>query len=121
MPVGEFCNREVVITQRGTPIIEAAKLMRRHHVGDIVVVDYEEANPLPVGMLTDRDIVVEIIAYDLNPASLTAGDVMMDWSPPKNRTACGKPSSGCGPGEYAAWWWSTRPAGWKGFSPWTIC
>ena len=39
MTIGEYCNREVTISEPDTSIIEAAKLMRRHHVGDLVVVD----------------------------------------------------------------------------------
>ena len=34
MPVGEICNREVVVAERTTTIVEAARLMRRYHVGD---------------------------------------------------------------------------------------
>ena len=37
MTIGEFCTREVVITERGTGIVELAQLMRRHHVNDMVV------------------------------------------------------------------------------------
>jgi CBS domain-containing protein len=39
MPIGEFCNREVVFATRETSIPEAAQLMRKFHVGDLVVVD----------------------------------------------------------------------------------
>ena len=39
MLVGEFCNREVIIVDRATTILEAAKLMRSKHVGDLVVTD----------------------------------------------------------------------------------
>jgi CBS domain-containing protein len=37
MPVSEICNREVVIVRREDIVHEAAKLMRQHHVGDVVV------------------------------------------------------------------------------------
>ncbi|OGA44657.1 MAG: hypothetical protein A3G24_08190 [Betaproteobacteria bacterium RIFCSPLOWO2_12_FULL_62_13] len=40
--VGEICNREVVFATRETPIITAAKLMRQHHVGTIVIVEQTE-------------------------------------------------------------------------------
>jgi predicted transcriptional regulator len=39
MPISEICNREVVIVQRHNTILEAAQLMRQHHVGDVVVVE----------------------------------------------------------------------------------
>ena len=38
MSIGEFCNRDVVIVYRGENALEAAKLMRQCHVGDVVVV-----------------------------------------------------------------------------------
>jgi len=62
MPVGELCNREVVFATRSTSIVEAAQLMRRYHVGDLVVVDEVNGKRVPVGIVTDRDIVIEIIA-----------------------------------------------------------
>jgi CBS domain-containing protein len=76
MTVGEFCNREVVIAGRDTTIVEAAKLMRRHHVGDLVVVDRREEMNIPVGIITDRDIVVEIVAGEIGLDSALTGDVM---------------------------------------------
>ncbi len=42
MKVGEFCTREVVINVPDTTIMQTVKLMRRHHVGDIVVVDAKD-------------------------------------------------------------------------------
>lgn len=76
MSVKEFCNREVVITHCETSIIEAAKLMRQYHVGDIVVIDSETELPVPVGILTDRDIVIELIAREVPFDAVTVGDVM---------------------------------------------
>ena len=62
MPIGEICNREVVFAEKQTLIVEAAQLMRRYHVGDLVVVDEIDGNRVPVGMVTDRDIALEIVA-----------------------------------------------------------
>jgi predicted transcriptional regulator len=39
-------------------------------------VDEVNAKRVPVGILTDRDIVVEINAMDLDPKVITAGDIM---------------------------------------------
>ena len=74
--IGEICSREVVIATRETTVTEAAKLMRQHHVGSLVVVDQKNRGALPVGIVTDRDIVVEVTAMELNPAVITAGDIM---------------------------------------------
>lgn len=76
MSVGEFCNREVIIVEKQESVIEAAKLMRHHHVGDVVVVEEKDNINVPVGIVTDRDIVIEIIAEDVEPASVTVADIM---------------------------------------------
>ena len=76
MPIGEFCNREVVYATRETSIPEAAQLMRQYHVGDLVVVDETEGKRVPVGIVTDRDIVIEIISQSLDLNEFNVGDIM---------------------------------------------
>lgn len=76
MAIGEICNREVVVTQRETTVVEASRLMRQYHVGDLIVVDEADDKRIPVGIITDRDIVLEIVAMELDAAVLTAGDIM---------------------------------------------
>ncbi|MFN3545740.1 MAG: CBS domain-containing protein [Thiobacillus sp.] len=76
MPIGELCNREVVITEKSMVVTEAAQLMRTHHVGDLVVVETREGRRIPVGIVTDRDIVVEVVAAGVNPEALKVGDIM---------------------------------------------
>lgn len=77
MPIGEICNREVVIVQRDTTVEEAARLMREHHVGALVVVEEVSGKRKPVGMVTDRDLVVEVLATQLDAAVITVGDIML--------------------------------------------
>lgn len=76
MSVGEFCNREVIVIEKQESVFDAAKLMRHQHVGDVVVIEKQGGHNVPVGMLTDRDIVIEVIAEDVEPASVTIGDIM---------------------------------------------
>jgi CBS domain-containing protein len=76
MTVGKFCNRDVVVTRKDSTIMEVAKLMRQHHVGDIVIVDSNTDQPKPIGIITDRDIVVELIACDVPLGDVLVGDVM---------------------------------------------
>lgn len=76
MPIGEFCNRSVVFATRKMSIAEAAQLMREYHVGDLVVVDVLDGKRMPVGIVTDRDIVVEIVAKSLDYNAFTVGDIM---------------------------------------------
>lgn len=75
--IGEICSREVVFGTRDMTVAEAAKLMRQHHVGCLVIVDQLNGGKrLPVGIVTDRDIVVEVTAMGLDPAAITVGDIM---------------------------------------------
>ena len=76
MPIGEFCNREVVFATRETSIPEAAQLMRKFHVGDLVVVDEIDGKRVPVGIVTDRDIVIEIVSQSLDLNEFSVGDIM---------------------------------------------
>ena len=78
MTIGEFCNREVIIINRDDSVLEAAKLMRQYHVGDVVVVEQRDDKRVPVGILTDRDIVVELVASEVDPSSISVGDAMSD-------------------------------------------
>jgi CBS domain-containing protein len=70
MPIVEICSREVIVVQRSDSVLEAAKLMRRHHVGDVLVVDERDGIRVPVGLVTDRDVVVEIVQPSSTPALL---------------------------------------------------
>ncbi len=76
MAIGEFCNREVVFATREMSLPEAAQLMRKHHVGDLVVVDDVDGKRVPVGIVTDRDMVIEVIAQSLSLDEFSVGDIM---------------------------------------------
>jgi len=75
--IASVCNRAVAFTTRDTTVASAAKLMRHGHVGSLVIVEQMNGGKrVPVGMLTDRDIIVEVIATGLDPAVITVGDIM---------------------------------------------
>ncbi len=76
MRVGEICSREVIVIGKEETILEAARLMRENHVGDVVVVEEREGERFPVGILTDRDIVVELVAAGIALDAVSIGDVM---------------------------------------------
>lgn len=76
MPINEFCNRDVVFATREMSLTEAAQLMREYHVGDLVVVDELDGKRVPVGIVTDRDMVIEIIAQSLDLTKYSVGDIM---------------------------------------------
>ena len=76
MSIGNVCNREVVVVSRQDSIVEVARLMREYHVGDVVVVAQKEEQKVPVGILTDRDLVVELVAEDVDLTAFNVGDAM---------------------------------------------
>ncbi len=57
-------------------IEEAARLMRDNHVGCLVVIRQSEGRVEPVGIMTDRDIVIELIAKSVPIEDVTVGDIM---------------------------------------------
>lgn len=81
MNAGELCQKEVVVIGRDDSILEAARRMRDYHVGSLFVTETSGGNTVPVGILTDRAIVVQVISEDLkqvgiNTEDLRVGDVI---------------------------------------------
>lgn len=76
MFVGEMCNRQVIICRPDDSIQIASELMRDNHVGDVIVVDHKEGKHFPIGILTDRDIVIEVLAEGVNLNDIAVKDVM---------------------------------------------
>jgi CBS domain-containing protein len=66
----------VVCCGRDTPLLDVARLLRSQHAGDVVVVDDPDEDRIPAGLVTDRDIVVKVLAADRDPRKVTAGEVM---------------------------------------------
>lgn len=75
MSVGDVCNREVIVVAPESSVLEAARLMRRYHVGDLVVVEQRSGTAVPVSIVTDRDLVVEVMAAEVDPDGVTVGDL----------------------------------------------
>jgi len=71
----EFATTLVAVVEPDTAARVVAQLMRRHHIGALVVVDALDKNK-PVGIVTDRDLVLELMSEGLDPAVFTAGDIM---------------------------------------------
>lgn len=76
MSVVEACNYANVTVRRDVTVLEAAKLMRRHRVGNVQVIEERDGMNIPVGTITDRDIVVEIMAPELDYMVITVGDIL---------------------------------------------
>lgn len=73
--VGDICNRHVVQCSEDTGLVEIAQLMRADHVGSVVVTRTERGQTKPVGIVTDRDIVVGVVAMGTPIDSVAAADV----------------------------------------------
>jgi len=71
----EFATTPVAVVEPETSARVVAQLMRQHHIGALVVVDTLDKNK-PVGIVTDRDLVLELMSEGLDPAVFTAGDIM---------------------------------------------
>ena len=78
MRVGDICTSQTIYCSGDETVQGAALLMRQHHVGDLVVIAQPQGERVPVGIITDRDIVVSVIALGLDPASLLVSDIMSD-------------------------------------------
>ena len=78
MLLNSFCMSDVARCSPRTTVLEAAHLMRRHHTGDLVVVDDDGGDErlTPLGVITDRDIVVEVLAKGADPATTLVSQVM---------------------------------------------
>jgi CBS domain-containing protein len=77
MTAGEICTRAPAIATRNDTLIQAAQQMRASHVGALVVVENRHDRRVPIGILTDRDIVVGAVATNAGHVdSLRVGDVM---------------------------------------------
>jgi predicted transcriptional regulator len=76
MKVGEYCKRAVVAINARADAVAAAQLMRNEHVGFLIV--YRDGDELqrPVGVLTDRDLVLAVMAREVDAHAVTVEDVM---------------------------------------------
>ena len=73
MKVIDMAVHEVATITADNNICDCARLMRLAHVGSLVVVNDDQT---PLGMITDRDIAIEVVARNLDPMKLTVRDVM---------------------------------------------
>jgi CBS domain-containing protein len=76
MNVGDVCSREVYVARRDEPLAEAVKEMRNRHVGAVVVAEPAGEVLRPVGVVTDRDVVLGQLERRKDLFCLSVGDVM---------------------------------------------
>lgn len=69
--VAELMTRDVVYLPADTPLDEAAQAMRQKDIGDVVVTE----GPALAGVVTDRDIVIRVVADGRDPREVTLGAI----------------------------------------------
>ena len=72
MSLERFCREPVVTVQPKQSVRDAARLMRDRHVGAVLVVDDDR----PVGIVTDRDVVMRAVIEGRDPNTTPVRDVM---------------------------------------------
>jgi CBS domain-containing protein len=72
MSVGRICSRDVHTAHYDEPVLESARRMRDRQVGTVVVVDEMR----PIGMITDRDLTVRVLAAGLDPQATRVSEIM---------------------------------------------
>lgn len=76
MLIKDLCNPDVVCCEPQTLVRDAAHLMRTKHVGDLIVVNDLDGERLPIGVVTDRDLAVEVLGNGRDPSSTVVADLV---------------------------------------------
>lgn len=71
----DVMTRDVVTATPNDTVVEVAQLMKREDIGPILIVENDESKTL-VGIITDRDLVLKVIAEGLDAKTTRVGDVM---------------------------------------------
>jgi CBS domain-containing protein len=74
MPIEDLARSDAVTADPGASVAALAATMAEENVGSVVITDDET----PVGIVTDRDLAVRVLAEETDPAGQTAEDVMSD-------------------------------------------
>lgn len=72
MDISSLCHRDIVSINARATVREAAERMRQHHVGALVVTDPDEPGRA-IGVVTDRNLVVDLLAQGLPVEGLAIG------------------------------------------------
>lgn len=77
MKAGELCTRRTITANPDESVVEAARRMAHENVGDLVVVQHIGGKVHPIGIVTDRDLVIGSLAIgDAQALELRVQDVM---------------------------------------------
>ena len=76
MQLRDICTTDVVCCRPQASALDAARLMRHKHVGDVVVVNDPEGERVPLGVVTDRDLAVDVLGYGRDAAQTPLSELM---------------------------------------------
>lgn len=76
MSLRQYCDNEVSLLTQDSSILEAAQVMRKNHVGEVIIVEHQKAKTIPLGIVTDRDLVIEIMAMEVDVEKINLGSIM---------------------------------------------
>jgi CBS domain-containing protein len=76
MTVASICSRDIVSLHREESLQEAARLMREHHVGTVVVTQVAPDGVHVAGLVTDRDLVIEVLARGGDSGTVAIGALL---------------------------------------------
>lgn len=71
--VKDVMTSPVITVSEDATAEEAAKLMRDHEIGCVIV---STKDGKPIGIITDKDLVIRVVAENLQPSKVTAREVM---------------------------------------------
>jgi CBS domain-containing protein len=74
-PTVDYARIRRICVDSGTTVVAACRLMRDFQAQEMVVADRAAAPLVPVGIVSAFDIATRIVAAELDPAVLTAGDI----------------------------------------------
>jgi CBS domain-containing protein len=74
--IRHICTRKLYVVEAQQPLAEAVREMHRHHVGAAVVAERRGGKLVPIGIVTDRDVLCRQLARKADLFALTVADVM---------------------------------------------
>jgi len=78
MYVGRMCVRSVATCHRDASVSDIARQMRDGQAAEVVVVEVRAGKIYPVGILTEQDIVRRVVAANVDPGRVTAGELLVE-------------------------------------------
>ena len=75
MNLGSICKRHLVTVDGASTLQQAAQLMREHHVGALVVIEADDAGQRVSGVVTDRDLAIEVLSRGGDGAHVAVGRI----------------------------------------------